>query len=280
MARLVDQRNLPIFIHSTIDDMTNLSPNAMRVYMHLARRADRAGVAWPSYQSIGDHCFVSVSQNPVTRRSMARKAVDELIASGLISKTNRADETGNTSNAYTLHNPVPIDTAMPIGTAMPHNTPPVPNRHSPVPIGTKDTPVEDTPIEDTPKGEGGTEVPTPLAPSNHPAIKAYRELHGRYPETAQMVIIAERDPPLAEWVRALRAWAAAGFKRTNIEGILDWTFNPSLIDQRRSSRSNGANHGSSTKRSEPDSGDDTPRPDPELQRQYAERKRARATPAA
>jgi hypothetical protein len=143
--RLVDDRTLPIFIHSSIDDMTDLSPNAMRVYMHLARRASKTGQAWPSYQSIGDHCFTCVFDNPVTRRSTARKAIDELLAAGLITKTNRNDETGNTSNVYKLVNPVPI------GTAMPHKPPPVPIGTPPVPIGTKDSPVsEGTPIEGTP----------------------------------------------------------------------------------------------------------------------------------
>jgi hypothetical protein len=150
--RLVDERTFPIFIHSIIDDMTDLSPNAMRVYMHLARRASKTGHAWPSYQSIGDHCFTCVFENPVTRRSTARKAVDELLKAGLITKANRNDETGNTSNVYTMVNP------MPIGTAMPHKPPPVPNRHTPVPIGTKGSPVfEGTPIEDTPL----VSLPTP-----------------------------------------------------------------------------------------------------------------------
>ena len=86
MSRLVDKRDLPIFIHSTIDDMTDLSPNAMRVYMHLARRADKSGVAWPSLQSIGDHCFKSVYKHPDSRRKHAIAALDELIQAKLIHK--------------------------------------------------------------------------------------------------------------------------------------------------------------------------------------------------
>ena len=128
-SKVVDRRNLPIFIHSEIDDLL-LTPNAFRVYAHLARRADKTGAAWPSYQSIGDHCFGMVFENPVTRRSMARKAIDELIAAGLIRKTNRATEAGNTSNIYELLNPVPIKhTPVPIDT-------PMPIEHTPVPIDT------------------------------------------------------------------------------------------------------------------------------------------------
>lgn len=137
--------DLPLFVHSTIDDMTNITPNAMRVYMHLTRRADKTNKAWPSYQTIGDHCFGCVSENPVTRRSMARKALDELLAARLISKENRQNEGGHTSNAYTLESAVSIGIGVPISTAMPQDDPPVPIGTAML-NGTKDTLSEDTPI--------------------------------------------------------------------------------------------------------------------------------------
>lgn len=173
--------NMPLFVHSCIDDRTDLTPNALRVYMHLARRADKAGFAWPSYQTVGDHCFSSVSDNPVTRRSMARKAIDELLAAGLISKENRQNDSGFTSNVYTMtdcvsigiampqnSNDVPIDIAVPgndvdvpIGTAMPHNPDPMPIGKA-MPNGTKDTLIEDTPIEDTPDDDEDARVRDPF----------------------------------------------------------------------------------------------------------------------
>jgi phage replication O-like protein O len=87
-------------------------------------------------------------------------------------------------------------------------------------------------------------VVEPLKPKDHPAVKAYRDLHKRFPSAAQMQIIYERDPPLTDWLRAIRAWAACGFKPTNIEGMLDWTFNPKLIKERpyRNGASNGNHH--------------------------------------
>lgn len=106
--RLEDRRTSLIWVHSSIDDMTNLSPNAMRVYMHLVRRANGQGVAWPSYQSVGDHCFSSISDKPATRKSFARSAIDQLIEAGLIRKEERIREDGSqTSNAYVLVNPDP-----------------------------------------------------------------------------------------------------------------------------------------------------------------------------
>jgi DnaD/phage-associated family protein len=86
--------------------------------MHLIRRAGNAGVAWPSYQSVGDHCFTSVSDNPATRKSFARNAIDELIAAGLIAKESRTREDGGqSSNAYLIADPVPLSTPVPISTA-------------------------------------------------------------------------------------------------------------------------------------------------------------------
>lgn len=142
-------RSLPLFVHSTIDDLTDLTPNAMRVYMHLTRRADADNVAWPSYQAIGDHCFKSVSDNPATRKSFARKAIDDLIEAGLVSKQAREREDGGqTSNGYAL---ATIETTVP---PMPIKHPPMPISMD-VPISTphaykapKITPIEDTPIDD------------------------------------------------------------------------------------------------------------------------------------
>ena len=158
-----DRRKLPIFIHSVVDDMTDITPNAMRVYMHLARRAGKNGMAFPSYQSIGDHCFTSVSANASTRRSMARKAIAELITHNLIEKKARQNADGDSdSNGYIMLDVqgVPIDTPMPIDTpkanidgGVPNKHTGVPNKHTGVPIGTKDTPIEDTPVEDTPNNK-------------------------------------------------------------------------------------------------------------------------------
>ena len=162
-THIEDRRKLPIFIHSVVDDMTDITPNAMRVYMHLARRAGKSGMAFPSYQSIGDHCFTSVSANTSTRRSMARKAIAELITHNLIEKKARQNADGDSdSNGYIMLDVqgVPIDTPMPIDTpkaenegGVPNKHTGVPNKHTGVPIGTKDTPLEDTPLEDTPNNK-------------------------------------------------------------------------------------------------------------------------------
>lgn len=102
---VVDERDdLPIFIHSQFDDLP-LSVNAFRVYAHLVRRVGRNGKAWPSYKSIGEHCFRAsmTTAKPETLRRRAMEAVEELKSVGLLSVERRADkDKGNTSNVYRL----------------------------------------------------------------------------------------------------------------------------------------------------------------------------------
>jgi len=99
MDQLQDRRDLPVFIHSELDDM-GLSPNAFRLYCHLARRAG-AGVAWPSYQSMGDVCFAAIAEGR-SRRNIAMRAMTELVERGLISKQARTNDDGNQTNLYYL----------------------------------------------------------------------------------------------------------------------------------------------------------------------------------
>lgn len=117
----------------------------------------------------------------------------------------------------------------------------------------------------------------PPKPKEHAANVAYRELHNRWPSTAQMKIIAERDPPIGDWVRAIRAWAEAGYKPTNIQGMLDWAFNPSKITERvyRNGANNGSNQRHSAAHSGQADGGDTPTLDPEIQRRMDEHRAKR-----
>lgn len=97
----------PIFVHSDIDDL-GLTTNAFRVYAHLARRAGKDNTAWPSYATIGEHCFRSSypKAKEATLRRRAIEAVAELKKAGLITieRRRREDNEGHTSNQYRLVN--------------------------------------------------------------------------------------------------------------------------------------------------------------------------------
>lgn len=79
--------------------------------------------------------------------------------------------------------------------------------------------------------DGAPAVAEPQKLSDHPAIKAYREFVERFPNKAQMKLIAETNPPIANWIRAVRTWIGRGNKPTNIEGMLEWALNPSLMER-------------------------------------------------
>jgi DnaD/phage-associated family protein len=99
--QLIDRRDLPVFIHSDVDDLP-LTPNAFRLYCHLARRAGN-GTAWPSYQSMGDTCFKGLSESADYRRRLALENMKELVSAGLVAKEERTDGAGrNLTNVYYL----------------------------------------------------------------------------------------------------------------------------------------------------------------------------------
>lgn len=101
---LLDDRKIPIFIKSDVDDL-GLTLEAFRVYGHLARRAGSNNKAWPSYVSIGEHCFRGSYPNssPASLKAKAIAAVSELVAYGLIRKeVRKREEGGNKANIYRL----------------------------------------------------------------------------------------------------------------------------------------------------------------------------------
>jgi hypothetical protein len=105
---LIDRRDLPIFIHSAVDDL-GLTARAFRVYAHLARRADKSGAAWPTYAEMGRVCFAAEFEtagrpiNEATTRRWAIDAISELETRGLVRKFKRLTDAGDqTSNGYEL----------------------------------------------------------------------------------------------------------------------------------------------------------------------------------
>jgi hypothetical protein len=106
-------------------------------------------------------------------------------------------------------------------------------------------------VEDQEKEKGreesnDAEAPAPTSSKEHPLIRAFHELHNRHPNKAQMAAIIEHDPPIAAWVRAIRAWMLAGHNPTNIQGMLDWAFEPSRYIP--SDSSHGGRHRSNSER--------------------------------
>lgn len=79
-----------------------LSCYAIVVRLYLARCAGENRVAWPSLSNIAAHCGIS--------RKTAKRAIDELIANGLLAKEARVTDLGDyTSNIYILIDPESAD---------------------------------------------------------------------------------------------------------------------------------------------------------------------------
>jgi hypothetical protein len=164
-------------------------------------------------------------------RDKAYSILKELIEAGYAQRIDERDEHGKfDSTTIVVHE-------------RPHTEKPYtdnPDTEKPYPENTEHTnkgiPLKKERILNSDK-ERGAVAPTP---KQHPAVTAYREFHNRFPDAAQIKLIVERDPPIAEWVRALRAWAGCGYNPRNITGLLDWANNPNLIVERRS---NGTRNG-------------------------------------
>ena len=80
-----DKRDQPfIWFDIELDDM-DLSPYEFRVYIHVVRRAGRAGQCWESVQNIADHCNIG---NGTTKR-----ALKTLVTKKLLTKNFRDGQT-------------------------------------------------------------------------------------------------------------------------------------------------------------------------------------------
>ncbi|MEG3437682.1 helix-turn-helix domain-containing protein [Pannus brasiliensis CCIBt3594] len=94
-----------IWLDLALDDF-DLGVDAFRVYVHLCRRAGKDGNAFPSYASIGEHCFKADSPNvkPESLRRRAMRAIQELIEKGLIERESRSGKGGaDTTNSYWIN---------------------------------------------------------------------------------------------------------------------------------------------------------------------------------
>lgn len=198
--------DLPIFIHSDLDDLP-LSLEAFRVYAHLARRAGRNNQAWPSYNSIGEACFRK-SYPKASRETLRRKAiaaVKELTTTGLIIRLASCNEKGqHATNHYCLTSRrVWGGSVNALGVVSTHygsvNAP-------------KDSPIEVSPVEVSPVKEdrfdptGPTPTPILVLPEKEqqPEKSAEAEDHSSFQDSA----LGSEDLPGAAPAlpSAWRAW--------------------------------------------------------------------------
>ena len=81
---IVPNANNHIVIDQEIDNMTHLTPNALRVYVYLVRRSGAMDPNLYDARVIGLHCFQSVTTDRLEQIDIAREAMAELRRLGLV----------------------------------------------------------------------------------------------------------------------------------------------------------------------------------------------------
>ena len=70
------------------------------------------------------------------------------------------------------------------------------------------------------------EESAPARPSDpnleHPAVKVYRELCKLTPDAVQRGAMVEDVRDTGQWEEVIRRWLLAGYRKTNLAGMLDW----------------------------------------------------------
>jgi hypothetical protein len=100
------------------DILSTLGPSALGVYVYLARRANRDGEAWPSFDTIARDCSV--------QRRWAIKVVQDLVAAGFIERVPQQDKRGgHASNLYRLPHQIAMFTPSELPSELPSVVPSV-----------------------------------------------------------------------------------------------------------------------------------------------------------
>lgn len=243
---------MSIKIVSLVWEYANLAGSDLLVLLALADRGDDLGTnIYPSMAAIAKKARLSTDQ--------ARRVVHKLQADGWIEIVCKGGfrHGKNWANEYRINLdrlalPPRTDAGTRVDAGTPTNASTGPRADArTVPAPVQDQPYYNHPIQPSLSGANAPVAPpaTPNAKasgkkqrqrqpdpeetklSDHPAIQAYQRLYARYPTAAQMAIIAAKDPPLDAWIRALGVWIERGLKPTNIEGPLEWAFNPAKMER-------------------------------------------------
>lgn len=239
---IVDERDLPVFIHSELDDI-GLSLEAFRVYGHLARRRNKTTkTAWPSYATIGEKCFRTnyPNANTDTLRRKAMAAVKELSELGLILiRQRKGPDGGWTSNEFVLTPrsswKIPPDQPLVSMTPPPHTpgvidttlvsmTPPNVIDTQRISIeGYQTKEVNSVCVEGESSHTPITDRPTALT---FDAVQIFIELTDiKRPNKDQACLMANwqqtANPDLDKWRYTIGRWRQQGWKDGNIQGMID-----------------------------------------------------------
>ena len=140
-----DRRKSPaVWLSVAVDDI-RMSSDAFRIYFHIVRRVGKNEKAWPSYRSMGTHCFPELKED--SARIKAIKAVKELITLNLIEVEKNQTATGFHSNNYYLTDD--SEWKIPSSPTLPPSSPTLPPPSSPtLPPSSPTLPISDLQYKD------------------------------------------------------------------------------------------------------------------------------------
>jgi hypothetical protein len=196
-----DRRKSPaVWLSVAVDDI-RMSSDAFRIYFHIVRRVGKNEKAWPSYRSMGTHCFPELKED--SARIKAIKAVKELITLNLIEVEKNQTATGFHSNNYYLTDD--SEWKIPSSPTLPPSSPTLPPPSSPtLPPSSPTLPISDLQYKDFKVIKDSQEKipPTPQGESEwggipNEAVLVSNEDHGQEgTEDLTPHQSPEQDPPV------------------------------------------------------------------------------------
>ncbi|MEY3067528.1 MAG: hypothetical protein RLZZ532_4320, partial [Cyanobacteriota bacterium] len=156
-----DRRKSPaVWLSVAVDDI-RMSSDAFRIYFHIVRRVGKNEKAWPSYRSMGTHCFPELKED--SARIKAIKAVKELITLNLIEVEKNQTATGFHSNNYYLTDD--SEWKIPSSPTLPPSSPTLPPPSSPtLPPSSPTLPISDLQYKDFKVTKDSQGKKSPLTP--------------------------------------------------------------------------------------------------------------------
>lgn len=242
--------------NSVIDDYApQLGAYALAVYVVLVRYADRAGQCFPSQKTLADTLHLS--------RNTIKKALDDLVAAGLLHITPRRNADGDQdSHLYTLlagqggspHDQPPSRHDQRVGHDMTNGWSPrareqdlinKTQRNNSECDAADTAPAQPAPPSRKAHSKPPAQTP-PDPPLAHPAVVKYRDLAHLTPGPAARASIAESVTDLALWEQVVKHWLISGYRPANVAGMLDWYRSGGLPPGKNGNSQHGSGQGASS----------------------------------
>jgi hypothetical protein len=204
-------------IPNMIDDL-DLSPFAVRLYIHLKRVAGEDGECFQSGNTLSKSCKMSVGS--------IHNAKKELVDKGLVKVEVKKSTYATGANTYHLITIVDVWAKNDTQALSPHEEGVSPHELPPSLDETPRSPHETIkiPVNKNHNNKKTTPKKALLPPDEtlkHPAVELYRGICHRTPNVVQRKAIVEKVINFDDWEKVLTGWMLHGWNPGNTAGMLD-----------------------------------------------------------